>query len=328
MEAKKFFLELKINGCDLKMKMDTGCNDPIINRRKWQKIGEPKLDDTSIKRRSAMGLVPIKGIFNASITIDGKSFTLPLLVADDETTRSLIGRKWLPTLMNINWNQFFELETVHWVSPCISPKRILELRALAMKWRTKYFCIKLKLNKIEFDMILDSGATSSVAGESYWEKLGKPNLRPAERKMPDTSGNSIPLMGEFTVEVEYLNKTSQLPLLVSSNEKMPLIIGTNWFGHVDIDFNSIFASITFAEDAKTAKAKSVIILESKEMFKPVQSMYDLPSRPPGMDAKALVKCQDKPKWKKITWGSFDDAEEATTPSKRRKSTSKSFRSTA
>ena len=89
--------------------------------------------------------------------------------------------------------------------------------------------------------------------------------------MSDTSGNSIPLLGEFTVEVEYLNKTSQLPLLVSSNEKMPLIIGTNWFGHVDIDFNSIFASITFAEDAKTAKAKSVIILESKEMFKPVQS---------------------------------------------------------
>jgi hypothetical protein len=63
MEAKKFFLKLKINGCDLKMKMDTGCNDPIINRRKWQKIGEPKLDDTSIKRRSAMGLVYLLRVF-------------------------------------------------------------------------------------------------------------------------------------------------------------------------------------------------------------------------------------------------------------------------
>jgi hypothetical protein len=278
-----------------------------------------------------MGLVPIKGIFNASISIGGKSFTLPLLVADDETTRSLIGRKWLPTLMDINWKKFFEFETVEWY-PWVCPKRIRELRALAMKWRAKQFYIKLNLNQVEIDMLLDSGATSSVAGKLYWEKLGRPHLRPAKRVMSDTTGNSIPLMGEFTVEVQHLGITEQLPLLVSRIDNMPPIMGTNWFEKVDLDFNSIFSNITFAEDGKTQN----FIAERKEKPNPVQITYDLPSkttipsRPPGKDAKALItKTHEKPKWEKITWDSFDvEKEVAITPPKRRKSTNKSSRRTA
>ena len=54
------------------MKQDTDSNDSMINQNEWHEKGELTLDEYSIVRKSAMASVPIKGIFNATIAIEGK----------------------------------------------------------------------------------------------------------------------------------------------------------------------------------------------------------------------------------------------------------------
>ncbi|KAK4028453.1 hypothetical protein OUZ56_017730 [Daphnia magna] len=142
------FVELQyfVNGFEVRMKMDTGCHNSIINKRIWQQMGEPELTHSSRLRKSALGSVSIKGEFNAKITLAEEEYVLPIQVADNETTRSLLGRRCIPTLLNINWNAFFNNRTITRLSQ-ICRRTQLKLRADAMRYRSNLLYINLVMEK-------------------------------------------------------------------------------------------------------------------------------------------------------------------------------------
>ena len=113
MSCNKFFIEVKINGYAQRMKVDFGCHNTIINGSVWRDMGEPDSIAVKTTRKSALGKdIPLKGKLFAQVEIAGKVYVLPILVSDDDLTRSLMGRRWIPELNSIDWNKFFDDETL------------------------------------------------------------------------------------------------------------------------------------------------------------------------------------------------------------------------
>ncbi|KZS14677.1 Uncharacterized protein APZ42_020038 [Daphnia magna] len=245
MEGKKYFLDLEINGYNLIMKVDSGCHDSIINKRTWKELGQPSLTNINTIRRSATGAeVGVKGGFNAKVLLAGREHHLSLLVSDNEKTRNLIGQRWFPTLMDIDWNIFFNHETIT-IRSNVPIRTKNKLKASAMTHRTRPFHLNVRIENIELRMMLDTGATSSIIQQSLWEELGSPALTPTTRVMRDTSNNIVELMGECNVKIEYMGQRAMLPLIVANGDRIEAVIGTRWFSVISFDFNSIFINMEF-----------------------------------------------------------------------------------
>jgi hypothetical protein len=243
MSYKKFFVDIKINGYAQRMKIDSGCHDTIINSSVWRYMGEPDLVNVKTTRKSALGKdIPLKGKLFARVEIVGKVHVLPILVSDDDSTRSLIGRRWIPELNSIDWNKFFDDETLVLRSSVPNNRRV---RANAMKYRSIPIILDVILQGIQVEMILDTGATVSIIGLGTWVSIGEPQLNQTTRTIRDTSNNSLDLKGEFIAEVQYNGRPFQLTLLVSNKFQIKNIIGTDWFPSLDFDFNAVFDNIQF-----------------------------------------------------------------------------------
>ncbi len=66
---------MKMNDHDVSLKLDSGCDKPIINKAVWSETGKPKLLPVyGIGRRSAIGVVPLKGVFLAKMSFAGINF--------------------------------------------------------------------------------------------------------------------------------------------------------------------------------------------------------------------------------------------------------------
>jgi hypothetical protein len=96
---------MKLNGHDVSLKLDSGCDKPLINKTQWSQIGEPDLVNNGETRKSATGVIQLKGEFLAKMNFAGIDFECPVQVSDDENTRNLIGRRALPFLVDLDWNK-------------------------------------------------------------------------------------------------------------------------------------------------------------------------------------------------------------------------------
>ena len=164
-------------------------------------MGEPDLVNVKATRKSALGKdIPLKGKLFAQVEIGGKTYVLPILVSDDDSTRSLIGRRWIPEWNCINWNNFFNDETLVLLSSVPNNRRV---HANAMKYRSIPIILDVILQGIQVEMILDTGATASIIGLGTWVSMGKPQLNQTKRTMSDTSNSSLDLKGEFIAQVKY-----------------------------------------------------------------------------------------------------------------------------
>ncbi|EFX62089.1 hypothetical protein DAPPUDRAFT_337463, partial [Daphnia pulex] len=57
--TRNYYLELKMNGHDVRLKLDSGCDKPMISKAVWTQMKEPKLlIIKGIARTSATGVVP------------------------------------------------------------------------------------------------------------------------------------------------------------------------------------------------------------------------------------------------------------------------------
>jgi hypothetical protein len=243
MSYKKFFIDVKINGYAQRMKVDSGCHDTIINKSVWRDMDEPELINVKTTRKSALGKdIPLKGKLFAQVEIGGKVYALPILVSDDDLTRSLMGRRWIPELNSIDWNKLFEDETLV-IRPSFPNNRLV--RANAMKYRSIPIELDVVLLDTKVKMIFDTGATASIIGLGTWELLGKPKLDSTTRQISDTSNSRLDLKGECSVSVKFNDRQFELTLLVSNSYEMKNILGTNSFPLFAFDFNAIFDKIQF-----------------------------------------------------------------------------------
>jgi hypothetical protein len=149
----------------------------------------------------------------------------------------LMGRRRLPELNCVDWNKFFNDETLV-IRPSFPNNRLV--RANAMKYRSIPIDLDVLLLGTKVKMILDTGATASIIGLRTWELLGKPQLESTTRTISDTSNSRLDLKGELSVSVNYNDRQFELTLLVSNSYEMKNILGTNSFPLFAFDFNVIF----------------------------------------------------------------------------------------
>jgi predicted aspartyl protease len=246
-EFKKYFLDMKLNDHNVSLKLDSGCDKPLINKTLWSQIGEPDLVNNGDTRSSATGVIPLKGGFLAKMNFAGIDFECPVQVADDDNTRNLIGRRALPFLVDFDWNKFIS-EGTHAMVPDLTLTDEIKKQQLmddALKLISKRFHVKVSVDHKHFGMILDTGATCSIAGLAKWKELGEPHINPVNRSVESTSNQFIPILGECSLNIKYNGIEAQLPLLIADNDEIPAILGTNWFDSLQLDFNSIFRGIKF-----------------------------------------------------------------------------------
>jgi hypothetical protein len=258
-----FLLPIVINDKLVTMKIDSGCHDSIISIRVWQELGRPQLDPVPYKRYSATGAeVVLKGQFIARVKYAGMTFELPVQVSNRMDTRSLMGRRWFPTL-NLDWNGVFHCTSiVHPLKEQTERQRLQELQMTLI--RTTAINIKVKVDGFDLMMMFDTGATQSKLSSTDWEKIGKPELKPTQIVIRDTSNTIMPLTGQCTISCEYNGQKANVPVLVSSGQYAYSVIGTDWFQRIKFDFNSIFENLKFKQT-----------IESK----PCQTTQELPERP-------------------------------------------------
>jgi hypothetical protein len=101
---------LNINGKQVSLMLDTGAQVTIISSKLWQYLGQPKLNQTSIK---AQGLnapaFDFQGSFEASVDRGGPTVTLTCYVGE-ETSPDLLGTPWIKALWNDGLAALFATE--------------------------------------------------------------------------------------------------------------------------------------------------------------------------------------------------------------------------
>ncbi|EFX76775.1 hypothetical protein DAPPUDRAFT_321966 [Daphnia pulex] len=122
--------------------------------------------------------------------------------------------------------------------------------------RTRHFHVQVKVKVFDLTMVWDTGSTQSIISSANWEKIGKPELKPTQIVIRDTSNKILPLTGQCKISCEYNEQKAKVPVLVYSGQNNALK-GTNWFPQFGFNFNKIFEKITFNQTAKAKPIRSV-----------------------------------------------------------------------
>ena len=101
-------------------------------------------------------------------------------------------------------------------------------------------CVLVKVNKKSLAMEVDTGAAVSlISEEEYRSTFSSYELRKSEVKLKTYMAESMNIVGEFSVLVEYENKEYTLPLLVVKGSG-PALLGRNWLGQIKLNWHKIF----------------------------------------------------------------------------------------
>ena len=80
---------------------------------------------------------------------------------------------------------------------------------------------------------------SLISEEEYRSTFSSYELRESEVKLKTYTAESMNIVGEFSVLVEYENKEYTLPLLVVKGSG-PALLGRNWLGQIKLNWHKIF----------------------------------------------------------------------------------------
>ena len=123
-------------------------------------------------------------------------------------------------------------------------KDIQELESLGLyainDKSVKPFTVDLKLNGKLLCMELDTGATVSLVSEKTFHQLfPSTTLQPSSTQLHSYSGESITVVGQVEVEVNYGTQTVKLPLIVVSGDG-PSLFGRDWMTKIQLNWKEIY----------------------------------------------------------------------------------------
>ncbi|RXN30206.1 Retrovirus-related Pol poly from transposon opus [Labeo rohita] len=113
-------------------------------------------------------------------------------------------------------------------------------------------------------MQIDTGASVSLVPESvYKELLSDCPLQPVEIHLSLYTGDTIPVLGEIQVPVQYNGNEWTLPLMVVKGDKTPLL-GRNWLQKIKLDLGKIFS---LKQGTTTQLSLKAVLDNHKDLFK-------------------------------------------------------------
>ena len=109
--------------------------------------------------------------------------------------------------------------------------------------QSKPFQVVINIEGNPLTMEVDTGAAVSIISNKTWNSISyfpKLSLQPTPDTLRTYTGETIPVLEELSVQVEYHGQNATLPLLVVQNES-PSLIGRNWLAQIQLDWKSIFS---------------------------------------------------------------------------------------
>ncbi len=87
------------------------------------------------------------------------------------------------------------------------------------------------LNGQDMQMLVDTGAVRSLLSETTWRRIGAPPVSTARIRLVTYTGQTIELLGEVKLAINYKGKTSRRSVLVTKGQH-PDVIGRDWLHEV------------------------------------------------------------------------------------------------
>ena len=101
-------------------------------------------------------------------------------------------------------------------------------------------CVLVKVNKKSLAMEVETGAAVSLISEAeYRSTFSSYELQESEVKLKTYTVESMNIVAEFSVLVEYENKEYTRPLLVVKGSG-PALLGRNWLAQIKLNWHKIF----------------------------------------------------------------------------------------
>lgn len=91
---KPCFMELQVNGQNVKFEVDTGASLTVLGYKHWQMIGRPVLSDSHIIVK-AVNTHKMKVLGKCLVTVSQHPDALSIIVVDEDLKFPLLGRSWL-----------------------------------------------------------------------------------------------------------------------------------------------------------------------------------------------------------------------------------------
>lgn len=110
--------------------------------------------------------------------------------------------------------------------------------------------VPLKIEGVELDFLIDTGANRSIVSKEVLRKAGiKLNTQPCSIRFKGYGGQEILVIGKSKVNVDYNGKNLiQDIIVVDVKEQMP-ILGRNWLQMIKLDWQNIFALTSKPKEA-------------------------------------------------------------------------------
>ena len=108
---------------------------------------------------------------------------------------------------------------------------------------SKPLIVTVKLNSVDMEMEVDTGASVSIISEEKFHQLQKSTpiiLQPSRAKLFTYTQEAIDVLGSTEVKVEHNQQVSTLPLIVTKGTG-PCLIGRNWLTTLRLDWQRIFS---------------------------------------------------------------------------------------
>ena len=107
---------------------------------------------------------------------------------------------------------------------------------------TKPLLVTVKLNSVDTEMEVDTGASVSIRSEKFQQFRGSASviLQPSKAKLFTYTGEAIGVLGSTKVTVEHNQQVATLPLIVTKGTG-PCLLGRNWLAKLQLDWQQIFS---------------------------------------------------------------------------------------
>ena len=101
----------------------------------------------------------------------------------------------------------------------------------------------MKLNSVDMEMEVDTGASVSIMSEEKFQQFQgstSVTLQPSKAKLFTYTGEAIGVLGSTEVTVEHNQQVATLPLIVTKGTG-PCLLGQNWLAKLRLDWQQIFS---------------------------------------------------------------------------------------
>ena len=127
---------------------------------------------------------------------------------------------------------------------------------------TKPLLVTVKLNSVDTEMEVDTGASVSIMSEEKFQQFRgstSVTLQPSKAKLFTYTGEAIGVLGSTEVTVEHNQQVATLPLIVTKGTG-PCLLGRNWLAKLRLDWQQIFS-------VRTGRTLQTVLDKYPDVFK-------------------------------------------------------------